>query len=393
MRKEPQHHIQPQDRKNLLNPCLTRLYYRSDSPAAYGGLNRLWYYAKHLGFLKKDVKKWLDKQVPYTKVREISKKKKHFEPTYADEVDGQWQADLLDMSFFSRENKGVKYLLVVEDVLSRFALVQPLKNKKGPTVTNAFKKILKANKDNPPRRLQTDKGTEFYNSPFQKLLAKYHISHFSTEGDNKATLVERLNKTLKQKIIHFIISTKQNQYLSQLQNFVLGYNRAPHSAHGLAPQDVDVWNQGEVHDTLYGEMIKRWLAQRRQNQQQHTPKFQRGDHVRTTIAHQTFQRRYYGRWTEEIFKIAKVISNLGREPQFLLEELDGSPIKGRYYARELQKVTKPELFNIEKILKRRTTSSGQRQLYVKWKGYAVKYNSWIEADGVVGPPPAKKRKK
>ena len=386
-------------KEHLLNPCLTRLYYRSDSPAAYGGLDRLWYYAKHLGFLKKDVKRWLVDQVPYTKVRELSKKRKHFEPTYADEVDGQWQADLLDMSFVSRQNKGVKYLLVVEDVLSRFALVQPLKDKRGPTVTNAFKKILK---DNPPRRLQTDKGTEFYNRPFQKLLEKYHIRHFSTEGDNKATLVERLNKTLKQKIIHFFISTKQYHYLSQLQNFVLGYNRTPHSAHGVPPQDVDVWNQGEVHDTLYGDMIKRWLAQRRQQQQQQQQQQQpppsssslkKGDHVRTTIANQTFQRRYYGRWTEEIFKISSVVSNLGKESQFRLEELDGSPIKGRYYARELQKVTKPELFNIEKILKRKTTSSGQRQLYVKWKGYAAKYNSWIEADGVVAPPPKRKKKK
>ena len=384
-------------KEHLLNPCLTRLYYRSDSPAAYGGLDRLWYYAKHLGFLKKDVKRWLVDQVPYTKVRELSKKRKHFEPTYADEVDGQWQADLLDMSFVSRQNKGVKYLLVVEDVLSRFALVQPLKDKKGPTVTNAFKKILKANKDNPPRRLQTDKGTEFYNRPFQKLLEKYHVRHFSTEGDNKATLVERLNKTLKQKIIHFFISTKQYHYLSQLQNFVLGYNRTPHSAHGIPPQDVDVWNQGEVHDTLYGDMIKRWLAQRRQQLSTTTSSssssLKKGDHMRTTIAHQTFQRRYYGRWTEEIFKISSVVSNLGKESQFRLEELDGSPIKGRYYARELQKVTKPELFNIEKILKRKTTASGQRQLYVKWKGYAAKYNSWIEADGVIAPPPKKKKKK
>lgn len=382
-------------KQNLLNTCLTRLYYRSDSPAAYVGLERLWYYAKHLGFLKKDVKRWLQDQVPYTKVRELSKKRKHYEPTYADEVDGQWQADLLDMSYFSRQNKGVKYLLVVEDVLSRFALVQPLKSKNGPAVTVAFQKILQANKDNPPRRLQTDKGTEFYNRPFQKLLEKYHIRHFSTEGDNKATLVERLNKTLKQKIIHFIISTKQYHYLAQLPNFVLGYNRAPHSAHKLPPQDVDVWNQGEVHDTLYGEMIKRWLAQRRQQQQSQpssSSSLQKGDHVRTTISHQTFQRRYYGRWTEEIFKIASVVSNLGKEPQFRLEELDGSPIKGRYYARELQKVTKPEVFNIEKILKRRTTRSGQRQLYVKWKGYAAKYNSWIEADGVVGPPTKKKKK-
>ena len=100
----------------------------------------------------------------------------------------------------------------------------------------------------------------------------------------------------------------------------------------------------------YGDLIRRWRKQRRNTSES----FHVGDHVRTTTFQKTFQRRYYGRWTEEIFRIRQEIKNLGREPQFLLEELDGEPIKGRYYARELQKVDKPILFNIERILKRCT---------------------------------------
>ena len=45
---------------------------------------------------------------------------------FAKQVDDIWTADLVDMSSFSRSNKGCKYLLTVIDVLSRYGwIVQP----------------------------------------------------------------------------------------------------------------------------------------------------------------------------------------------------------------------------------------------------------------------------
>ena len=91
---------------------------------------------------------------------------------------------------------GIRYLLTVLDALSKYAWVQPLKAKTGVALVQAFDKILKQGRR--PNQLQTDRGTEFYNRTFQRWLEDQGIKHFATEGDAKASVVERFNRTLKE---------------------------------------------------------------------------------------------------------------------------------------------------------------------------------------------------
>ena len=76
-----------------------------------------------------------------------------------------WQADLVEMCSgnlrsLSKINCGYKYLLTVVDMFSKFAWAQPIKNKTGKDVVQAFSKIIKqAGKS--PKFLQTDRGREF----------------------------------------------------------------------------------------------------------------------------------------------------------------------------------------------------------------------------------------
>ena len=58
-------------------------------------------------------------------------------------MDEIWSADLVDMQWSSRENKGFKYLLNVIDVFSKYAWSIPIKDKMGKSITDAFKKIVK----------------------------------------------------------------------------------------------------------------------------------------------------------------------------------------------------------------------------------------------------------
>ena len=46
-------------------------------------------------------------------------------------LDDQWVADLIEVQPLAQYNKGIRYLLTVIDVLSKYAWVQPLKNKNG----------------------------------------------------------------------------------------------------------------------------------------------------------------------------------------------------------------------------------------------------------------------
>ena len=54
-----------------------------------------------------------------------------------------WAADLIDMLAFSKDNNGLKFLLIVIDIFSKFVWIVSLKRKTGQEVANAFSRILK----------------------------------------------------------------------------------------------------------------------------------------------------------------------------------------------------------------------------------------------------------
>ena len=71
------------------------------------------------------------------------------------------------MELISKFNKGVRFLLCVIDTYSKYALIVPLKEKKGISIFNAFQKILN-DSSRKPNKIWVDKGSEFYNNSFKK---------------------------------------------------------------------------------------------------------------------------------------------------------------------------------------------------------------------------------
>ena len=65
----------------------------------------------------------------------------------------------------------------------------------------------------------------------------------------------------------------------------------------------------------------------------------------------------------------------GVVPTYKIHEWDGTPLTGTFYGEDLQKVTVQDdaLFRIEKIVKRKGD-----KVWVRWKGWPDKYDSWIE---------------
>ena len=85
--------------------------------------------------------------------------------------DNIWGADLTDMQLLSRYNKGIRFLLCVIDIFSKYAWVVPLKDKKGISIVKAFQSISKqSNSSRKPNKIWVDKGSEFYNASFKKWL-------------------------------------------------------------------------------------------------------------------------------------------------------------------------------------------------------------------------------
>ena len=112
-------------------------------------------------------------------------------------IDNIWAADLVEMGKFSKWNKGIKYLLMVIDVFSKFGWIHPLKDKRGQTVADAFRSIFPKRK---PKKLWTDKGSEFFNGIMKDLLHKNGVTLYTTENEEKSSVVERWNKTMKERI-------------------------------------------------------------------------------------------------------------------------------------------------------------------------------------------------
>ena len=82
---------------------------------------------------------------------------------YSSFKDNIWGVDLADMQSLSRYNKGLKYLLCAIDLFSKYGWVIPIKDKKGTSIVNAFKKIISKRK---PNKICVDQGSEFYNNIF-----------------------------------------------------------------------------------------------------------------------------------------------------------------------------------------------------------------------------------
>ena len=89
-------------------------------------------------------------------------------------IDNIWGPDLAAMQLISRFNKGIRFLLCVIDIFSKYAWVILSKDKKGITITNVFQKISKES-NRKPNKIWADKSSKFYNRSMKSWLEKNSI--------------------------------------------------------------------------------------------------------------------------------------------------------------------------------------------------------------------------
>ena len=87
-------------------------------------------------------------------IRKFKKRK-----VYSAFKDNVWGVDLADMQLLSQYNKGIRFLLCVIDIFSKYAWVVPLKDKKGISIVKVFQIILKQS-NRKPNKICVDKGSE-----------------------------------------------------------------------------------------------------------------------------------------------------------------------------------------------------------------------------------------
>lgn len=345
---------------------MDKIYFNPRDSGSFGGINRLQRRAKKTN---KSLIKWSSYHDAYTLHKSVQRKFKR-RKIIVGGFDDQWQIDLVDVSSISDYNDNNKFILTCIDVLSKFVWVAVLKNKTAYEVVNGMMSIFNKTRRR-PNKIQGDKGKEFLNHSFQSLLKKRNITFFSTENDDiKASIVERFNRTLKERMWRYFTHVKSYRYIDRLSDFILSYNASHHRTLGTAPKDVTKVTELKLLRKMH------FINNKRKN-----IKFKIDDKVRIVMTRRPYKKGYTGSWSHELFKISDIIDS--NPITYSVKDLSDENIKGSFYAQELQKinVTSEKLYIIETVLKKRIRYK-KEEYFVKWKGYPDKFNSWVLKDKV-----------
>ena len=138
---------------------------------------------------------------------------------------------------------------------------------------------------------------EFFNERVQTIFRNYGINHYKiqTKSKWKASIVERVNRTLKSRIQKYFYRSKTKKWIDIYEDVVNNYNDTPHSAIGMAPNQVSEKNRDAVYKRLYPDILLRTVC-----------KLKIGDKVRYLIEKEQFEKGYTRNWTEEIYIIEKI---------------------------------------------------------------------------------------
>lgn len=273
------------------------------------------------------------------------------------------QADLIELPV----DKGMKYCLTVIDIFSKVAYARPLQTKTGLEVTEAMKWVLRKT-ERPIKNLHVDNGTEFYNAHMTELLNKHGINRYSTFSTKKAAIVERFNRTLKKKIYMQFSMNGNREWVDKLPELIHVYNTTRHRTIKMTPNEVNSDNEQELLNTVY--------AYKREISHKNRDSFKVGDHIRLSKYKHVFEKGYIPSWTTEIFTIVK--KQKTNPTTYLLVDYEGKPIQGCVYAEEMQLSKQPDVYLVEKILRRK-----KNMIYVKWLGFGDEHNSWIHENDVI----------
>ena len=354
---------------------LKRIWYDPGHPASFQGASKLTRELrkrKHFQNVRReDVEQWLQNQRSFSLNKTVRKTFPRARVIVSGLFD-QFDADLLYLGQLRESNDGVQHVFVVIDVFSRRAWAEPLKTKEQSHMIQAFKSILRKCK-NKPKRIRSDRGSEFTNQAVQTFLRKSGIHQFFTNNEKQANYAERFIKTLKSKIFRYLAAHNTERYIDVLDKIVKSYNHTFHSSIRMTPVEVNKSNERSLWWDLYSP--KRSFTKRRKT----VPfKYSVGNLVRASSVRDKLAREYgQDKWTKEIFKIISRFRNNRNYPMYRLADLKGERIIGTWYEYELQKITLPmdQIFSNTSLLKTRKIK-GKTEHLMRYRDFPKKFDFW-----------------
>lgn len=326
-----------------------------------------------------DIKSFLSKQSSYTVHRRIRKSqfpRRHIRiPASKIRCD----ADLIELGDLAPWNKNFKYIFIIIDGFSKYINAVPIKRKEARQTADAFTQILDSG-NLKSELLYTDSGKEFLGAPFQEVLRRNKIYHrLCTSGDFHCPFVERVIRTIKEKLFQAMTSQLTRTWIDLLPKIVSTYNSTNHSSTGMRPSEAD-----KDQNTLkVFQHIKRKQAYPKTSKSIRY-KFKKGDLVRILKGNSggLISKGYLPRYTWEIFRIHQKanVKPLDRKPgippAYSIEDLKGEVIEHAvFYEPELSLVD-PSILN-NKFPIREILQEDSKRIKVWWHGAQKKDATWI----------------
>lgn len=137
-------------------------------------------------------------------------------------------------------------------------------------------------------------------------MKKNNIKIYTIENEEKASVVERWNRTIKTKISKYFTANNTKNYTDKLDDLIKLYNNTYHRSLGWAPS--------QARQPAYYQQVFNNLFAKRIREQKQTPKFKVGDYERIIKKKETFENGFTPNWTEELFMIKTVKKNEATYP-------------------------------------------------------------------------------
>lgn len=358
---------------------LEEIYFDPSHPGSFQNPQSLYKVIKKEKKFKitlKEIKNWLSTKNTYT-LNKFVKRTFERNRVIVGGIDDQWDADLASFYSYRDTNDNFSYLLCVIDIFSRFAWIEPLKNKTANEIKKAFQKILSEGRK--PLRLRTDAATDFTSKIFQNLVKSKGFIHFTTHNEKQANYVERFIKTIKNKIYRYMTSKNTTRYIDVLSDIVNSYNNTWHSGIQSEPKNVNKQNEKQLWYQMY------WPKKYNSNAKNKIIHYSLdiGDKVRMLHAKEALDREYGKNWTTEIFIVKKRFTRQGL-PIYKLKDWLGENVKGTFYEQELQKTegSDEDFFKVDKILKYKGRGQNKKAL-VSFLDWPKKFNQWISVKNII----------
>uniref|UniRef100_A0A0A9Z8Q1 RNA-directed DNA polymerase n=2 Tax=Lygus hesperus TaxID=30085 RepID=A0A0A9Z8Q1_LYGHE len=139
------------------------------------------------------------------------------------------------MGPFPRSSTGNKYLLVFEDIFTKWVELVPIRNTSSAVILNKFRSVI-LNRFGTPSILITDNASNFVSSSVQSLAKSCNIEHRKTPLYHcQANPTERANRNIRQLIRSYIDQSKHTQWDAYIGEFQFALNSVVHHSTKYSP--------------------------------------------------------------------------------------------------------------------------------------------------------------